>query len=259
MIFVHSNGKVNVQCRMRCGHSSMYGYFGVPLYSQADIPPPERMRQWLSNPGHRVLVIRHPVERLISAIRHSQTLVRLANKYDSGSYKEKAEIIESIKNSPALMGQKATQLELLNPSTRQHVLDSYTFAFHAGLYLQNMMDIDFKYIPFSRIGEYINIRVESGRTDTKNRVINDLPLNPFISRIALEKEVLCYEELCRTREMMAVREWRKLTEVERKEAEIRKNTWSHHDYYQIGSIKEAADNLFKDRYNNRISDSNDKY
>ena len=63
-MFIHDNGKVCVASAPRCGHTSMYSYFGIDEWSiSTDI------RKWAWNPTNskKIIVLRNPVERMISA------------------------------------------------------------------------------------------------------------------------------------------------------------------------------------------------
>ena len=62
-MFVFDNGKVSVLCVTRCGHTSMYEHFGIEPYT---IPGKSPM-QWLMTNSKKVVVLRHPLERMTSA------------------------------------------------------------------------------------------------------------------------------------------------------------------------------------------------
>jgi hypothetical protein len=63
-MFIHDNGKVCVASAPRCGHTSMYSYFGIDEWSMST-----DIRKWAGNASNsiKVIVLRNPVERMISA------------------------------------------------------------------------------------------------------------------------------------------------------------------------------------------------
>lgn len=63
-MFIHDNGKVCVASATRCGHTSMYSYFGIEEYSMST-----DIRKWIWNPSNskKIIVLRNPVERMLSA------------------------------------------------------------------------------------------------------------------------------------------------------------------------------------------------
>ena len=63
-MFIHDNGKVLVASSPRCGHTSMYSYFGIDEWSiSTDI----RKCVWNSSISKKIIVLRNPVERMLSA------------------------------------------------------------------------------------------------------------------------------------------------------------------------------------------------
>jgi hypothetical protein len=64
-MFIHDNGKVFVASAPRCGHTSMYSYFGIDEYSMSGTD----IRQWNLRPSNskKIIVLRNPVERMSSA------------------------------------------------------------------------------------------------------------------------------------------------------------------------------------------------
>lgn len=62
-MFVHDNGKVSVLSVTRCGHTSMYDYFGIPRYTLTGNSP----FTWYNTNSIKVVVLRNPIERMYSA------------------------------------------------------------------------------------------------------------------------------------------------------------------------------------------------
>lgn len=65
-MLVYKNDKLVVLSMTRCGHTSMYEYFGLELYSFH-----ETLNFWKENTDNlqRVLVVRNPYDRVVSAVK----------------------------------------------------------------------------------------------------------------------------------------------------------------------------------------------
>ena len=64
-MLVYDNGRVCVLANTRCGHTSMYRYFGLEPYTVTT-----SIHDWYNTTSRRVLVLRNPRDRLASALRH---------------------------------------------------------------------------------------------------------------------------------------------------------------------------------------------
>jgi hypothetical protein len=64
-MLVYDNGRVCVLANTRCGHTSMYQYFGLEPYTVAT-----SIHDWYNTTSRRVLVLRNPFDRWASALKH---------------------------------------------------------------------------------------------------------------------------------------------------------------------------------------------
>ena len=64
-MLVYDNGRVCVLANTRCGHTSMYEYFGLEPYTVTT-----SIDDWYNTTSRRVLVLRNPKDRWASALRH---------------------------------------------------------------------------------------------------------------------------------------------------------------------------------------------
>lgn len=106
---------------------------------------------------------------------------------------------------------KKLLLQILDPKTRESTLEAYVHNSHNKLYLQTVIDVDFEIIPFSRINRYLNLQVDSIITHSRERELKVFPSNSYYTQADIEKEVLCYEELLRTRRVISSSDWISLT------------------------------------------------
>ena len=65
-MFIHENEFIHILVNTRCGHTSMYEYFGIEPYSR--IPD---IFNWISSKKRRILVLRNPIDRINSAYKNS--------------------------------------------------------------------------------------------------------------------------------------------------------------------------------------------
>lgn len=75
-MFVYNDGKICVAATHRCGSTSMYGYFGLPLYEKIGNARFD-FTYWNSLNDEsitKVLVLRNPYQRLESAINNTKYL-----------------------------------------------------------------------------------------------------------------------------------------------------------------------------------------
>ena len=64
-MLVYDDGRVCVLANTRCGHTSMYRYFGLEPYTVTT-----SIHDWYNTTSRRVLVLRNPKDRWVSALRH---------------------------------------------------------------------------------------------------------------------------------------------------------------------------------------------
>lgn len=79
-MFIHDNGNVHVLSNTRCGHTSMFKYFGFKSSitgftddGQTPEDVPNRWYNWIESKTRRVLVLRNPIDRWKSAEVFNET------------------------------------------------------------------------------------------------------------------------------------------------------------------------------------------
>lgn len=63
-MFIHDNGRVCVMVSTRTGHTSMTHYFGLVHTAES-----KHISEWCDTTSHRTMVLRNPMDRLLSAER----------------------------------------------------------------------------------------------------------------------------------------------------------------------------------------------
>lgn len=129
-MLVYDNGKVCVLCATRCGHTSMHYHFGIEPYVTSDI------RDWIKSKSQRVLVLRNPYDRFVSALSNTEKII---------------EMMPDMSEEPYLWTKNHSQpyLHRISPS------------------------IDFKIIDFNRLSEYIAVSNKTVITNSKANVIKN--------------------------------------------------------------------------------------
>ena len=169
-MFIHDNGKICVVTAARCGHTSMYEYFGIVPYSQYN----ENVSSWLNSTSRRILVLRHPFDRWMSA-----------QKFDADDI------------SRRLYSNKSR-----NKITREEWLHS-----HNSPYLSQIdKSIPFEIIRFDRLSEYISKSTLTVDTDTMDTHHSTVEITP-----ELKAEYSQYRYFTRNCKEISPEEWKLLT------------------------------------------------
>jgi hypothetical protein len=149
---------------------------------------------WLEFQSPKVVVLRHPVQRMHSAIAF----------YDR------------LWNSQIVEYQKTGIDDNLH--TFKHFIDNpanieeYIFDQHCRPYMNILKNRDFRIIKFEDLSQYIpkvdpcNIEI-----NPTNKDIDPFPKNRYFKREDMLKEIELYENLLVNREVITVEEWKALT------------------------------------------------
>lgn len=173
-MFVHDNGKVLTLSISRCGHTSMYTYFGLEEYSfegKVDI------LDWINSKSEsqRVIVLRNPYDRVRSA---QQNL---------------AHCLDSLGSLP--------------------IEEERWFYNHSYPYLHTINHCNFKYIDFYKLQNYLETvskKTIKSKVSCNEGSKFYIP-NNYYREQDLDNEFFQYEKILAEREEMSVEEWKELT------------------------------------------------
>lgn len=188
IMFIHDNGKLNVLSNKKCGHVAMTYYFGM------ERPENRSFVDWISFPSPKVVVVRHPVERMHSAIRWNEIMFEERLK----DYRETGEV---------------DRFDLIEDIIHDHdgsMREEYVFYQHCRPYMKMFKNRDFRIIKFEDLGKYIP-KITDYDTRTRNRNIDPFPENRYFSRQDLIQELEVYEEILQKKEVITPEEWKELT------------------------------------------------
>lgn len=197
-MLVHDNGKVNVLAENRCANTSLYNYFKIPTYSQMQNNSRQQLRsRWKSNPSEKIVVLRHPYQRIQSAINyHNMKSVDFYNKF-------KTLPIEEQKKEKFFWAYK----DLFNTSYADFRKNNIVG--HSIPYLHHLIGLEFRYIDFNRISEYVDTK--SG--PITNTVSTDFSVDflEFYQLDDIKFEKRLYEEFLLRCEEISPEEWKEKT------------------------------------------------
>lgn len=209
-LFVHDNGNATVASALRSGHTAMYRFFNSPD------PRTNRLDVWKQATNQRVIVLRHPVERMNSSFEiYSISVEPVLAAMDGLPESEKKAAAEAyIQSAPNIENVViGTQLfDLIYPTDPERIVWSrhfFIYQTHSQIYMNQIKDVDFKYIDFSELDQYIPYN--GMVTNTTNRSYDNFEQNPFYTLEELEQEVVDYEWILANKQKITVQEWQALT------------------------------------------------
>jgi len=188
-MFYHSNGKLTVLSQTRCGHTNMYYYFGITVYSL--------MYAQMQPTNDLVVVIRNPIDRMMSAIEGMSPWLHMFTP-DPVWFK-------------------------LDPvPTKNEIRERVIFELHCKPYLHTIVDQNFRIIDFNKLEQYISrpksdkivnlfqspTTFTKGLTNPKEHYVE----NSVFSLEDLESEYELYLQIMQTKEQISVEEWKNLTQ-----------------------------------------------
>ena len=192
-IFIHDNGNLNVLSMTKCGHTAMSYYFGIEL------PMQKTFAHWIEGESPKVVVLRHPVERMHSAINfHEKQFNERIVKYKTTGECDDFSLIEFLINC--------------DDGQREWEIERFIFNQHCRPYMHIIKNRDFRIIKFEDLSQYIpKISPRGAETNTTNRNIDPFPKNRYFKREDMIKEIELYESLLANREVITPEEWKALT------------------------------------------------
>ncbi len=199
-MFVHDNGKIAVLANSRCGHQSMYDYFGIPV--EAEIK--NKIDLWSASTNRKVLVLRNPIERMWSGLGLYEMYAKpVVTMYDAAKQRniDKSEAMQSFKFASLFMDE----------STRNETIQKVIFKDHCAPYLHLLSNMDYEIINFERLSEYIPIAHRTNITNCTNSSLDDFIENEVFTRDDMENEYQLYLKLLSTTKEISPKEWESLT------------------------------------------------
>jgi hypothetical protein len=192
-VFIHDNGNLNVLSMTKCGHTAMSYYFGMP------IPPDRTLSHWLEYKSPKVVVLRHPAERMHSAISfYEKQFNELIVEYEKTGQCRDFSMIEGFISCDI--------------REREWRIEEYIFNKHCRPYMHILKNRDFRIIKFEDLSQYIPKILPGGiDTNTTNKNIDPFPKNRYFKREDMLKEIELYENLLVNREVITPEEWKALT------------------------------------------------
>ena len=199
-MFVHDNGKIAVLANSRCGHQSMYEYFGIPV--EAEIK--NKVDQWISSNSRKVLVLRNPIERMWSGIGLYEMYAKpVVMMYDAAKQR-------NIDKSAYMQNFKFASL-FLDEETRNEAIQQIIFKDHCAPYLHMLPDIDYEIIDFSRLGEYIPIATRTNITNCSTALLDGFIENEIFTKEDMMNEYQLYNDLLSNKKQLSPVDWKSLT------------------------------------------------
>lgn len=173
----------------KCGHTAMWDYFDLHHLRMT-----RTFAHWLEFTSQKVVVLRHPAQRMHSAI----------------------EFYNRRWNIPILEYQKngiETELHLFKHFIEDPLeVEKYIFDQHCRPYMHIIKSRDFRIIKFEELAQYIPKLMPDGiETNTTNKNIDPFPMNRYFKREDMLKEIDTYENLLANREVITPEEWKALT------------------------------------------------
>lgn len=172
-MFVYENGKALILANSRCGHTSMYKYFGMEEYS---LEGKITIFDWIHSDSfsQRVVVLRNPYDRVRSALQN---------------------------------------LKHCSEDNQLPLDDITWFYNHSWPFMGMIKHCDFKYIDFYKLQEYINFSEKTIRSkESTSQGTKIYVPNHYYSEEKLDMEFDFYNKFLSEREELSVEEWKELTQ-----------------------------------------------
>jgi hypothetical protein len=190
IIFAHDNGNLNILSMPKCGHTAMWDYFDL-----LDIRQTRTFAHWLEGVSPKVVVLRHPAQRMHSSIAFYNEVWNTRGIRDARHIWEEVEYWSN-----------------LDDTSREKDVEEFIFNQHCRPYMHILKNRDFRIIKFEDLSQYIpKILPGDIDTNTTNKNIDPFPKNRYFKREDMLKEIELYENLLVNREVITPEEWKALT------------------------------------------------
>jgi hypothetical protein len=201
-MFVHDNGKIAVLANSRCGHQSMYDYFGIPIEAELK----DKSSQWLASTNRKILVLRNPIERMWSGIGLYDLYVKpVIMMYDAAKAK-------GVDKKDAMSQFKFASL-FVDEETRHDKIQQIIFKGHCAPFLKSIDSslIDYEIIDFAKLNEYIPLAHRTNVTNCNNTILDNFVENNVYTKDDMIQEYELYLSILNSRPQIAPDDWKKLT------------------------------------------------
>ena len=174
-MFFYQSDRLSVVAASRCGHTSMYRYFGIEPYSSEYTP----FEQFKDNKSPvKVIVIRNPYDRLLSAVRN-------------------------------LESQEKNNVQLVGITRKQHIWEHSNHYIHQ---LHTWGDVGYKIIDFYNLGLYIPVGQTTLPTYSNDGITEWQDwMSEWMNKQEMLKEFSAYQEIIKNRPRLSTGEWFKFT------------------------------------------------
>lgn len=188
-MFVYDNGNLSVLAMKKCGHIAMLSYFDVQSHGE------NTLADWLFSSSSKVVVVRHPVERMHAAINwNNEVFISRLEEFERTGTCDQIHIIEN----------------LINYDDRDWYIEEYVFNQHCRPYMKSIQSRDFRIIKFEDLSDYIP-KFTVHDTKTQNRDLDPFPTNRYFQKEDMLQEIEAYETVLATKEVITPEEWKALT------------------------------------------------
>ena len=229
-MFIHNPKNLLIGCKQRCGHTMMFTRFNIPINSYIG-----GVDEWIQmDPGvQKTMVLRHPIERMWSAVGWYDNIFGAAIKaYDSSldtkgvdvatqaaidAFEARYSVVpEEKKKFYQLSLEESTRLVkqfvAVSPAARRLSMQTLVYGHHCDPYMDKLLDVDFKYIPFENLEDYLGTERVGVILNESNRSIDGFEINnTFFTQQELMNEVEHYEYLIKNKQKLTLDEWFELT------------------------------------------------
>ena len=172
-MFFYDNNKICVIAWPRCGHTSMYKHFNLPVYSTED----KKLYHFVNSKATtKIVVIRNPYDRLLSAIKNSKIL--------------EARPIQD----PKHLGFDWKHWAISHSEPVLHELTK--------------LNIGYKIIDFYKLNNYINVAKETIVTNSVASNTWEDYMSTYFSKEQMEKEYQAYLSIMISHDEISVPEWK---------------------------------------------------
>ncbi len=198
-MLVYDNGKLNILAENRCGNTSMYHYFKLPVYGMMINTSRQQLRNlWKQNKSEKIVVLRDPYQRMHSAIAyHQERSLPLYNDYMqmTDEQRKKLTLFWTHKNIGTIGYENFKMQDIRG---------------HAQPYLRHLIGNNFRYIKFSRLSQYLGDCHHGPITNTTSSDFSEEFLRYF-DLDTLKFEKFLYQEYLDRFEEISPEEWENKT------------------------------------------------